>query len=187
MAAMGAPARRVLAFDRSGTTRTDSLRGTLKRIEPVTRADVPTLCGARWSSASRHDSATAPRWPHFGRPAMLNTAALCAAMSSILAGQQRNGQVAGARDTVYGSEGWFGRPCASHKPFAIMRQRLLLLMSPTHAPDSSSVASAASWRSSGTPTAPRRGRSHRSHTDEARRAQLYGSLCVSIRCPVPDR
>ena len=53
MAAMGAPARRVLAFDRRGTTRTDSLCSTLKRIEPVTRADVPTLSGARWSPASR--------------------------------------------------------------------------------------------------------------------------------------
>lgn len=75
MAAMGAPARRVLAFDRSGTTRTDSFCGTLKRIEPVTRADVPTWCGAQWSLASWRDSATARRWPHFGRPATLNAAA----------------------------------------------------------------------------------------------------------------
>jgi hypothetical protein len=57
---------------------------------------------------------------------------------------------------------------ASHKPFAIMRQRLLLLMSPTHTLNSSSVASAAFSRSSGKPTAPQGGRSHRSHTDEAR-------------------
>jgi hypothetical protein len=42
---------------------------------------------------------------HFGRTRTLNPAAYCASMSTVSAGQQRNGQVAGVRDTVYGSEG----------------------------------------------------------------------------------
>jgi len=46
-----------------------------------------------------------PRWPLFGRQAMLNAAAYFAPVSSISAGQQGSGQVADARDTVYGSEG----------------------------------------------------------------------------------
>jgi hypothetical protein len=44
-------------------------------------------------------------WPLFGRPATLNTAAYCAPVSSISAGHHENRQVAGAHDTVYGSEG----------------------------------------------------------------------------------
>jgi hypothetical protein len=40
---------------------------------------------------------------HFGRTRTLNPAAYCASMSTVSAGQQRNGQVAGVRDTVYGS------------------------------------------------------------------------------------
>jgi hypothetical protein len=44
------------------------------------------------------------RWPFFGRQTTLNAAAYCAPVSSISAGQQRNWQVAGARDTVYGSD-----------------------------------------------------------------------------------
>ena len=39
-------------------------------------------------------------WPLFGRPRALNAASHCAPMSIVSAGQQRNGQVAGARDTV---------------------------------------------------------------------------------------
>jgi hypothetical protein len=35
----------------------------------------------------------------------LNAAAYCASTSNVLAGQRWNEQVAGARDTVYGSEG----------------------------------------------------------------------------------
>jgi hypothetical protein len=45
-----------------------------------------------------------PRWPLFGRPRTLNAAAYCAPMNTISAGQQRNGQVAGVCDTVYGSD-----------------------------------------------------------------------------------
>ena len=45
------------------------------------------------------------RWPLFGRQTTLNAAAYCAPVSSISAGQQGSGQVADARDTVYGSEG----------------------------------------------------------------------------------
>ena len=36
----------------------------------------------------------------------LNAAIYCAPVSSISVGQRENGQVAGACDTVYGSEGW---------------------------------------------------------------------------------
>ena len=49
-----------------------------------------------------------PRWPLFGRQTTLNVAICCAPVSSILAGQQQNGQVAGVRDTVYGSDGQLG-------------------------------------------------------------------------------
>jgi hypothetical protein len=45
-----------------------------------------------------------PRWPLFGRPRTLNTAYYCTSVSTVSAGQQRSGQVAGARDTVYGSD-----------------------------------------------------------------------------------
>jgi hypothetical protein len=45
-------------------------------------------------------------WPLSGRPATLNTAAYCAPVSCISAGHHENRQVSGARDTVYGSEGW---------------------------------------------------------------------------------
>ena len=41
-----------------------------------------------------------PFWPLFGRTRTLNAAAYCASMSTVSAGQQRNGPVAGARDTV---------------------------------------------------------------------------------------
>ena len=52
-----------------------------------------------------------PRWPLFGRQRTLNAAIYCAPVSSISAGQQRNGQVADARVTVYGSsEGWGSSP-----------------------------------------------------------------------------
>ena len=44
-------------------------------------------------------------WPYFGHTRTLNAAAYCASMSTVSAGQYRNVQVAGARDTVYGSEG----------------------------------------------------------------------------------
>jgi hypothetical protein len=47
----------------------------------------------------RHD------WPYFGLTTTLNAAAYCASTSTVLAGQRRNAQVAGTRDTVYGSEG----------------------------------------------------------------------------------
>ena len=47
-----------------------------------------------------------PFWPLFGRTRTLNAAAYCASMSTVSAGQHWNGQVAGTRDTVYGSEGW---------------------------------------------------------------------------------
>jgi hypothetical protein len=43
-------------------------------------------------------------WPYFGRTRTLNAAAYCALVSTVWPGQQRNGQVAGARDTVYGSD-----------------------------------------------------------------------------------
>lgn len=45
-----------------------------------------------------------PRWPLFGRQTTLNGATYCAPVSSISARQQGNGQVAEARDTVYGSD-----------------------------------------------------------------------------------
>jgi hypothetical protein len=45
-----------------------------------------------------------PRWPLFGRQTTLNVAIYYAPMSSISAGQQRYEQVAGVRDTVYGSD-----------------------------------------------------------------------------------
>lgn len=45
-----------------------------------------------------------PRWPLFGRRTTLNAATYCAPISSIPAGQQRNGQVTSVRDTVYGSD-----------------------------------------------------------------------------------
>ena len=48
---------------------------------------------------------TQPRWPLFGRTRTLNGAAQCASLSSISAGQRQNEQVAGARGTVYGSDG----------------------------------------------------------------------------------
>ena len=47
-----------------------------------------------------------PRWPLFGRQTTLNADNYCASVISISAGQHVNGLVAGARDTVYGSEGW---------------------------------------------------------------------------------
>lgn len=43
-------------------------------------------------------------WPHFGRTRELNIAACCALVSTVSPGQQLGEQVAGARDTVYGSE-----------------------------------------------------------------------------------
>ena len=46
-----------------------------------------------------------PRWPLLGRQTTLNAATLCVPMSTVSAAQQRNGQVADARDTVYGSDG----------------------------------------------------------------------------------
>jgi hypothetical protein len=46
-----------------------------------------------------------PVWPLSGRQRALNAAAYCATVSTVSPGQHRNGQVAGARDTVYGSEG----------------------------------------------------------------------------------
>ena len=42
-------------------------------------------------------------WPHFGHTRTLNAAAYYALVSTVWAGQQWNGQVAGARNTVYGS------------------------------------------------------------------------------------
>jgi hypothetical protein len=45
------------------------------------------------------------RWPCFGLTTMLYAATYCAPLTKNSAGQRRNGQVAGARDTVYGSEG----------------------------------------------------------------------------------
>ena len=44
-----------------------------------------------------------PGWPLFGRQTTLNAATYCAPVSIISAGQQRNAQIADARDTVYGS------------------------------------------------------------------------------------
>ena len=43
-------------------------------------------------------------WPHFGRTRMLNAAIYCALASSISAGQRRDEQVGGRRETVYGSD-----------------------------------------------------------------------------------
>jgi len=43
-------------------------------------------------------------WPYFGLTTTLNAAAYCASMSTVSAGQHRNGQVADERDTVYGSD-----------------------------------------------------------------------------------
>jgi hypothetical protein len=37
---------------------------------------------------------------------MLNAAIYCTPMTAVSARRQQNGQVAGAGDTVYGSEGW---------------------------------------------------------------------------------
>ncbi len=45
-----------------------------------------------------------PSWPLFGRQRTLNVATYCASVSGISAGQQRNGQVARTRDTVYGPD-----------------------------------------------------------------------------------
>ena len=47
-------------------------------------------------------------WPPFGRTRTLNAATYCASMSSIPAGQRQSGQVASARDAVYGSDGCGG-------------------------------------------------------------------------------
>ena len=57
---------------------------------PATSRAVPVVCIRVASS----------RWPLFGRTRTLNAATYCALVSSIPAGQQRNGQAAGARDTV---------------------------------------------------------------------------------------
>ena len=53
-----------------------------------------------------HIEGVRPRWPLSGRQTTLNAAISCATVFNISAGQQRNGQIANARDTVYGSDGW---------------------------------------------------------------------------------
>jgi hypothetical protein len=76
----------------------------------LTRAWQPLhLKNGRSQRPSRRDCL-----PLFGHPATLNTAAYCAQVSSISAGHHENRQVAGARDTVYGSD--VGRPEACHIP-----------------------------------------------------------------------
>jgi hypothetical protein len=65
-----------------------------------------------------------PCWPLFGRQTTLNAATYCAPVSSISAGQQRSGQVAGARDTVYGSDGWTRRAITRCVPVAHRAQSL---------------------------------------------------------------
>jgi hypothetical protein len=68
-----------------------------------------------WLAAEEDRSSDAPvvriervrsRWPPIGRQTTLNVAIYCAPVSRVSAGQRQNGQVADARDTVYGSEGW---------------------------------------------------------------------------------
>jgi hypothetical protein len=46
----------------------------------------------------------------FGLTTTLNVATCCAPLTRISADQRRNGQVAGACDTVYGSEDWGSSP-----------------------------------------------------------------------------
>ena len=53
----------------------------------------------RWPAAS-FGSIVRHGWPYFGLTRTLNAAAYCAPVSTVWAGQQWNGQVAGARDTV---------------------------------------------------------------------------------------
>ncbi len=97
-----------------------------------------------------------PGWPLFGRTTTLNTAACCASVSNISAGQQRNEQVADAPDTVYGSEGWRFESLRARQARVHFRSWSGLYCCLTHcqsrssqAPNRSSMASAASRRSSG--------------------------------------
>jgi hypothetical protein len=79
-----------------------------------TRARLPCLTASRAAPLVRMQMAW-PRWPHFGRTRTLNAAIYCAIVSSSPAGQCGNGQVVGARDTVYGSDADHRRPHARMK------------------------------------------------------------------------
>jgi len=67
---------------------------------------LPAEVDRSWDAPVVRIEMVRPRWPLSGRQTTLNAASYCAPVSSISAGQQRNGQVADRRDTVYGSEGW---------------------------------------------------------------------------------
>lgn len=70
-----------------------------RRQRPLAAVVVPT-----WHAPVVRIEVVRPRWPLFGRQTTLNAAAYCALMSGISAGQQESEQVAGERDTVYGSD-----------------------------------------------------------------------------------
>lgn len=55
-------------------------------------------------------------WPHFGHTRLLNAAAYCTSVSIVLAGQHWNEQVAGACDTVYGSDASQSVPSGTAEP-----------------------------------------------------------------------
>jgi len=65
---------------------------------------LPAEVDRSWDAPVVRIEMVRPRWPLFGRQTTLNAASYCAPVSSISAGQQRNGQVADRRDTVYGSD-----------------------------------------------------------------------------------
>jgi len=65
---------------------------------------LPAEVDRSWDAPVVRIEMVRPRWPLFGRQTTLNAANYCAPVSSISAGQQRNGQVADRRDTVYGSD-----------------------------------------------------------------------------------
>ena len=70
---------------------------------------LPAEVDRSWDAPVVRIEMVRPRWPLSGRQTTLNAANYCAPVSSISAGQQRNGQVADRRDTVYGSDGWTRR------------------------------------------------------------------------------
>jgi hypothetical protein len=76
---------------------------------PAAAHNARTIC-ANWGyvrlekTDGRSGRANVATWPHFGRPATLNTATYCAPVSSISAGHHENRQVACTRVTVYGSD-----------------------------------------------------------------------------------
>ena len=74
-------------------------------------------------------------WPYFGLTTTLNAAAYCASMSTVSAGQQRNGQVAGTRHTVYGSDAvrWHHGQVGLDGALARSRQSVQQIGTATHA------------------------------------------------------